>query len=93
MTYAYAIEHITVKDMGKWAEYRRRLPETLEPWDAELIFKAKLSTVQTDAPEASVVIRFPTARDMNNWHASQEYQDLIPLQNEAADAEFLGLAE
>ncbi len=28
MNYAYVIGHITVKDQGKWAEYRSKVPAT-----------------------------------------------------------------
>ena len=92
MSHAYAIGHITVKDQDKWAEYRRKLPATLEPWGAELVFRAKLARVfsGSHAHEDTVVIRFPNTDAMNNWHASPEYQDLIPLRNEAAQVELLG---
>src|SRR5262245_4479081 len=33
---AYVIGHITVKDAERWAEYRSRVPATLEPWRAEV---------------------------------------------------------
>ncbi len=38
---AYVIGHLTVKDPDKWAEYRRRVPATLAPWGAELVFRGK----------------------------------------------------
>jgi uncharacterized protein (DUF1330 family) len=41
MSNAYVVGHLTVKDTEKWAEYRSRVPATLEPWGAELVFRGK----------------------------------------------------
>ena len=38
---AYVIGHITVKDAEKWAEYRSRVPATLEPWRAEVVLRGR----------------------------------------------------
>ena len=39
MANAYVIGHITVKDANKWDVYRSRVPDTLAPWGAELVFR------------------------------------------------------
>jgi uncharacterized protein (DUF1330 family) len=84
---AYVIGHITVKDDGKWAEYRQRVPGTLEPWGAELVFRGRRTKVlagehcHTD----TVVIRFPDQRALQAWYDSTDYQALIPLRSEAAE--------
>jgi len=41
MSNAYVVGHLTVKNADKWAEYRNRVPATLEPWRAELVFRGK----------------------------------------------------
>ena len=95
MNNAYVIGHITVKDQEKWAEYRNKVPATLESWGAELILRGKLVSVlsgnhmHTD----TVVIRFPNLGALNDWHASPEYQSLIPLRQEAAEMELLSYEE
>lgn len=83
---AYVIGHITVKDPGKWAEYRSRVPATLEPWGAELVFRGRTMAVYSgEHPHAdTVVIRFPSAAALSGWHASAAYQALIPLREQAA---------
>lgn len=89
---ACVIGHIAVKDPEKWAEYCRRVPGTLEPWRAELVFRGK----QVDAFSGShaytdtVVLRFPDAESARAWHASDAYQALIPLRRQAADVLLMG---
>jgi uncharacterized protein (DUF1330 family) len=70
-----------------WAEYRGKVPETLAPWGAELVFRGK--QVTTLAGECThgdiVIIRFPSLAAVNDWFASPAYQSLIPLREQAAD--------
>ena len=95
MNNAYVIGHITVKDHKKWYEYRNKLPATLEPWGAEIVFRGKLSSVLSGnhAHIDTVVIRFPNIGALNSWHSSPEYQSLIPLRQEAAEVELLSYEE
>ena len=91
MKKAYVIGHITVKDNDKWAEYRSKVPATLNPWGAELVLRGKLCSVLSGnhAHTDTVVIRFPDLRSLNGWYSSSEYQSLIPLRQEAARMELL----
>ncbi len=87
MSAVYLVGHVTVKDADKWAEYRNRVPATLEPWGAELIFRGKRTAILAgDHPHPDVVvIRFPDRNALLGWHASPAYQALIPLRQQAAD--------
>lgn len=84
---AYVIGHITVKDAGMWAEYRSKVPATLAPWGAELVFRGKRLDVMSGehSHEDTVVIRFPDAGAVGNWFHSPAYQALIPLREQAAE--------
>ncbi|MCC5858120.1 MAG: DUF1330 domain-containing protein [Ectothiorhodospiraceae bacterium] len=84
---AYVIGHISVKDPDKWAAYRERVPETLEPWDAELVFRGERAAVLSGshAYTDTVVIRFPDLAAVDGWYESPAYQALIPLRHQAAD--------
>ena len=84
---ACVIGHITVKDPGKWDEYRSKVPPTLAPWGGEVIFRGrKVEVFGGEHPHTdTVVIRFPDAASAAGWHASAAYQALIPLRNQAAD--------
>jgi uncharacterized protein (DUF1330 family) len=87
MAYAYLVGNITVKDDGKWAEYRREIPATLIPWGGELVFRGKqVAALSGNNPYADiVVIRFPDIGSLEAWHASAAYQAIIPLRQQAAD--------
>ena len=91
MSYAYVTGQITVKNPGKWNEYCSRVPDTLAPWGAEIVFRGKKiatfagGNLYTDI----VVIRFPDTAAAHNWFASPSYQSLIPLRQQAADVVLL----
>lgn len=91
-TAAYLIGHITVKDTEKWEEYCDKVPDTLAPWNAELVFRGKRSALLSGAhpyPD-TVVIRFPNAAALDGWFHSPAYQDLTALRNQAADVVLIG---
>ena len=91
MSDAYLIGHITVKDAGKWDEYRSSVPATLAPWGAELVLRGKHARILAGEQSAPylhtnvVVIRFPDQEALNAWLSSPAYQALIPLRQQAAD--------
>ncbi len=94
MSYAYVVGHITVKNQELWAEYRSKVPATLAPWDAELVFRGTQAAVLAGAnahPDI-VVIRFPSVAAVNGWFASSAYQSLIPLRQQAAEMDLLSYA-
>ena len=84
---AYVIGHITVKDAEKWAEYRSRVPATLEPWRAEVVLRGRKVGVLSGNQRHTdvVVIRFPDVQAAAGWHGSAAYQALIPLREQAAE--------
>lgn len=91
MPEAYVVGQITVKNPEKWDEYRSRVPQTLEPWGAELVFRGALQgmyTGETTHPDI-VVIRFPSVAAADGWFASTAYQALIPIRQQAADVTLL----
>ncbi len=95
MKNAYLVGHITVRNKDKWDEYRSKVPATLEPWGAELIFRGKLCSVLSGSHEHNdtVVIRFPDLKALNSWHSSFAYQCLVPIRQEAAEMELLSYEE
>jgi uncharacterized protein (DUF1330 family) len=87
MSEVLVVGHITVKAPDKWKEYRRRVPATLEPWGAELVFRGRRAiSLAGELRHADiVVIRFPDLAAAKGWHASPAYQALVPLREAAAD--------
>ena len=92
---ACVIGHITIRDVDKWAQYRAKVPATLAPWDAELLFRGQLSTILSGAHAANdtVVIRFPDVAAVDGWYQSAAYQALIPLREQAADVILLSFTD
>lgn len=91
MSEAYVVGQISVKDQAKWDVYQSRVPQTLEPWGAQLVFRgtqAALLAGESSHP-AIVVIRFPSMAAADGWFASSAYQALIPLRLQAADVTLL----
>ena len=87
MSTAYFVGQITVKNEHKWDQYRDRVPATLAPWHAELMFRGQQPHVQSDGCQHLhiVVIRFPSLAHAEGWHHSDAYQALVPLRLEAAE--------
>jgi uncharacterized protein (DUF1330 family) len=87
MSTAYVVGHLTVKNPGKWAEYRNQVPATLEPWGAELVLRGKrVAILAGEHPHSDiVVIRFPNQEAVNSWYSSPAYLALIPLRQQAAE--------
>ncbi len=92
MNPSYVVGHITVKNPEKWSEYRAKVPATLAPWHAELVFRGQQrQALAGELPYSDiVVIRFPDQNALQAWYASAAYQALIPLREEAADLILLG---
>ncbi len=91
---AYLVGQILVKDSAKWNEYTSRVPETLLPWGAELVFRGTQAAVmagESNQPDI-VVIRFPTLAAVQGWFSSAAYQALIPLRHLAADVTLISYA-
>lgn len=84
---AYIIGHITVKDPGKWAEYRGRVPATLAEWQGEVMLRGRRVAVLSGEHryDDTVVIRFPDLGAVTGWYGSAAYQALIPLREQAAE--------
>jgi len=95
MSNAYVIGHVTVRDAGKWAEYRSRVPATLAPWGAELVLRGNCVAVLAGehSHEDVVVIRFPSQGAITGWHSSAAYQALIPLRQQAAEVVLISYDE
>ena len=89
---AYLIGHITVKDPEKWSAYVRGVQASLDKHDASIIFRGKRSRVFTGDHhhDHTVVIQFPDQASLQQWYESGEYQELIPIRDEAADVVIVG---
>lgn len=92
---ALVIGHITVRDADQWAQYRARVPATLAPFGAELVFRGQRGRLLagTHAHADTVVIRFPDLASVDHWYDSPAYQALLPLRQAAADIDLVSFSE
>lgn len=86
MSATYVVGRISVLDAAKWDQYRSQVPATLQPWNAELVFRGERAAVVAgeEAYSDIVVIRFADMDAAQGWFASAAYQALIPLREQAA---------
>lgn len=91
MNKAYVIGHVSVINQDKWAQYRAAVPNTLTPWEGELLLRGKFKKVLAGNHhhQDTVVIAFPNLQALNNWFESSAYQALIPLRESAAQLDLL----
>ncbi|MCP5267443.1 MAG: DUF1330 domain-containing protein [Zoogloeaceae bacterium] len=88
---AYVIGNISIRDAEQWADYRRRVPGTLQPWGGELMLRGEQGVALSGAHRHAdvVVIRFPDRAAAQSWFDSDAYQALIPLRTLAADVDLV----
>ena len=83
----YIIGQIKVKDESLWQEYVAGVKESLEPFEATIVFRGKLLEVLAGQQDKDlvVVIEFSDQTTVANWFNSEKYQSLIPLRDQAAN--------
>lgn len=85
----YIIVSLTPRDAEKLAEYAARAAETLTPFGGEVIARGAVQPLHgLTGFKAKGVMQFPTEAQARDWYRSDAYQALIPLRDEAMDAEF-----
>lgn len=92
---AYLVGQISVKDPEQWKLYVEGVRASLEPYDAEVVFRGRRAVVLAgDQPrELVVVIRFADRATLEDWHGSGAYQALVPIRERAADVIITGYEE
>ena len=84
---AYLIGHISVKDPDRWQEYVAGVRESLDPFEAEVLFRGRRAAILAGDHiyDQCVVIKFADQPSLQQWFNSDAYQSLIPIRNMAAD--------
>jgi uncharacterized protein (DUF1330 family) len=89
---ALTVARLTIKDPDKFKDYASKAPQTMEDFGAEFLFRGSggknLSGGGADH-QVTVIYRFPSLEDADQWYASQAYQSLIALRDEAADIQIV----
>ena len=92
----HMIALIRVNSLVDFESYRAKVPATLEPYGGEVQFRAKKIITFVDENELGdltqiALLRFPSQDNMNDWYASDAYQNLSKLRTSAGSFTMLGL--
>ena len=80
---AYIIADVEVTNPTEYAEYRRRVPATLEPFGGEFIVRGGRTEALEGgwAPGRLVVLKFDSWERARAWYTSAAYQAILPLRH------------
>ena len=87
---ALFISRVTIKDQAKFQEYLERSKELASQHGAQLLASGRAPRALAGTPsdhQLAVIVSFPSMKELDAWHDSQAYQDLIPLRQEASEQE------
>ncbi len=84
---AFAIATVTVKNPEKMQQYGASAGQTIAAHGGELLIRGAFAKSLTGNGEAHMkaIIKFPDMDALDAWYASDAYQAIIPLRNEACD--------
>lgn len=69
-------------------EYGARAAESFAPFGGEMVMRGKAGGLLTAGEinhQMTGIAKFPSMADLKSWYASEAYQAIIPLREEAAD--------
>jgi uncharacterized protein (DUF1330 family) len=82
---AYVISNIEVTDPAKYQSYADASAVALRPYHATILVRGgKAITFDGRAPHRIIIIKFASLTDAQRWRASQEFQNLRPLQQQSS---------
>jgi uncharacterized protein (DUF1330 family) len=85
----YAIAEIEVTDPPAYQAYLGKAIESLKPYNAHIIVRAKPDAKEGAPPQGNVVItRFDSLADAEKWYSTPPYKDLIAERQKAAKGRF-----
>ena len=84
---AFFIVTASVKDPDAYQTYTKSVGPTLAPFGGKAVLRGKADGVLAGqlTHQLAGIIEFPDLEAIKAWHASDAYQALIALRNQAAD--------
>jgi uncharacterized protein (DUF1330 family) len=91
----YVIVDVEELEPERYKEYASRVPATLEPFGGRFIVRGgAYETLEgTWSPQKVVILEFPSVEQAKAWHASPEYQEILPIRYRHARTNFLTVVE
>lgn len=84
--YVIVLRESPVKDPQAYADYQGITRQS--PRDPNLIprvINGSIEALEGDAPDAAIVLEFPTMADARAWYNSPNYQEALPHRLRSAD--------
>lgn len=85
---AFFVATLTVKDPAKMQDYAAKAAETFKPFGGEMILRGKAGGALTGGEvghQMTGIASFPSLEELRSWYASDAYQAIVPLRDQAAD--------
>ena len=83
---AYLVGTVTVEDADGFAEYAKRVPETIERYGGT--YRARGGRIEvlegSWAPTRLVLLEFDSFEQAKRWYESEEYQALVAIRQRCA---------
>lgn len=88
---AYLIADVTVTDPGRYPDYVRLVPATLEPYGGRFIVRGGATEIAEGdwQPQRLVIIEFPSLERAKAWYDSPEYAPAKRLRQQCSDGRLL----
>ncbi|HEX3994139.1 MAG TPA: DUF1330 domain-containing protein [Acetobacteraceae bacterium] len=91
---AYFVADVAVTDMPAFQAYAAKVPETLKPYNARVIVRARPDAKEGAAPQGNIVVlAFDSLADAEKWYSTPPYSELIPLRQKSATTQQLYIVE
>lgn len=86
-THSFAIGQVSIKDRQLWQQYKTALSSTLALYQGELVYRGKVAEVLAGKETHTdvVLMKFNSNEALTRWFYSDEYQEIIPLRDSAAE--------
>jgi len=85
----YAIAEVEVTDPPAYQAYLAKAIESLKPYKASIIIRAKPDMKEGAPVQGNVVItRFDSSADAEKWYSTPPYKDLIAERQKASNSRF-----
>jgi uncharacterized protein (DUF1330 family) len=90
---AYLVIEIEVSDPEIYAEYKSRVPATLDRFGGRYVVRGgPVVPLAGDwRPERIVILEFPSAEALRSWNDSPEYREIAPLRERSARTRAIAL--
>ena len=91
MKKGYAVVLLDVHDEDKYVEYARLATEIEDRHGGRpLVVSNALEVVEGERPaERTVILEFPSIEHVRAWYSDPDYQELIPLRQDATSSHVL----